>query len=655
MKAVAYRSGARRLSAFTAVFCFAIFIASIAHTPFASTLNQEKNDKKRVVYQGIAVDFSIEQAQPGKKQAVRFQEGDDVVFRFKITDVATGTGLARAGPAAWMYLRPDSKTKEAPACAQRIKDFLSGSIFSQAELDLNSFYVLALNQDATITVVDPLFGFGGTKLLALVALKSPGEDWAMATDRTKLFVSMPDSDKVAVVETSSWNVVSNIDVGPRPSRVALQPDEQYLWVAYGADSKQAAGSGVTVVVSDKFAVAARIPTGRGHHQMAFTTDNRFALVTNEDDDTLSVIDIRKLAKIKDVKTGRKPVSIAYSALSRMAYITHADGSITAVDPNRQEVVARINADAGLGQIKFAPGGRLGFVVNPEKDVVYILDSTTNRIVQTAKVERGPDQIAFSNTLAYVRHRDSETVLMIPLDVVGTEGKPVPLTDFPGGQFPFGKVSRPSPADGILQAPGMGAVLVANPADKTIYFYKEGMAAPMGNFSNYSREPRAVLVLDRSLREVSPGVYETTVKLKNSGLYNVAFLLNTPRIVHCFEVAIDPNPEMAKRREGPTVSVEPLSNNRTMRAGEPFRFQIKLINLTTKEPKTGLTDVKVLAFLAPGIWQKRWMARSIGGGIYEIEFTPPQTGIYYVFLESPSTGLTFSNSRPFILEAKGAEG
>ena len=643
MKAVSYHSGAKSLRALTVVFCFAVFTTSIAQT-----VKQENNDKNRVVYQGIAVEFSIEQA--GKKQLARFREGDDVVFRFKITDVATGTGLARANPAAWMYLQPDSKTKEAPTCAQRIKDFLSGSIFSQAELDLNSFYVLALNQDATITVVDPLFGFGGTKLLALVALKSPGEDWAMASDRTKLFVSMPDANKVAVIETTSWNVVSNLDAGPRPTRVALQPDEQYLWVTYGADSKP---SGVTVIASDRLTVAARIATGGGRHQMAFTTDNRFALVTNEDDDTLSVIDIRRLTKIKDIKTGSKPVSIAYSALSRMAYVTHADGGITVVDPNNQEIVARITADAGLGQIKFAPGGRLGFVVNTERDLVYILDSTTNRILQTAKVERGPDQIAFSDTLAYVRHRDSETVLMIPLDVVGVEGKPVPLTDFPGGQFPFGRVSKPSPADGILQAPGMSAVLVANPADKTIYFYKEGMAAPMGNFSNYSREPRAVLVLDRSLREVSPGVYETAVKLKNPGLYNVAFLLNTPRVVHCFEMAIDPNPEMAKRREGPTVSVEPLFKNRSMRAGEPFRLQFKLVNPTTKEPKTGLTDVKVMAFLAPGIWHNRWLARSTGEGVYEIEFTPPQTGTYYIYLESPSTGLTFSNSQPFILEAKGA--
>ena len=38
-----------------------------------------------------------------------------------------------------------------------------------------------------------------------------------------------------------------------------------------------------------------------------------------------------------------------------------------------------------------------------------------------------------------------------------------------------------------------------------------MAAPMGHFQNYGKQPRAVLVVVRSLREVRPGVYETTAR------------------------------------------------------------------------------------------------------------------------------------------------
>ena len=96
--------------------------------------------------------------------------------------------------------------------------------------------------------------------------------------------------------------------------------------------------------------------------------------------------------------------MAFSPLAKMAYITSGDGAITVIDGSRREIVARIQAEPGLGQIKFAPEGRLGFVVNPSKDVVHILDAATNRIVQTADVEDQPYQVAFSDQLAYVRHR-----------------------------------------------------------------------------------------------------------------------------------------------------------------------------------------------------------------------------------------------------------
>ena len=41
-------------------------------------------------------------------------------------------------------------------------------------------------------------------------------------------------------------------------------------------------------------VAAQLKTGAGHHEIAFTEDDRFAFVTNKQDGTLSVIDMRKL-------------------------------------------------------------------------------------------------------------------------------------------------------------------------------------------------------------------------------------------------------------------------------------------------------------------------------------------------------------------------
>jgi hypothetical protein len=202
--------------------------------------------------------------------------------------------------------------------------------------------------------------------------------------------------------------------------------------------------------------------------------------------------------------------------------------------------------ACLGQIKFPPNGQFGFAVNPKRNVLYILDSSSNRIVQTGDMLHEPYQVAFSDRLAYIRHRQDATVLMVPLDAVGVEGRPVPVVDFPGGQSRPGDGSVPSPADSLVEVPGGGAVLVANDRDRTVYFYKEGMAAPVGQFDNYGHNPRAVLAVDRSLRERStPGTYETFIRLPEPGNYEAIFLLDSPRVVKGFQFEILSNPELER--------------------------------------------------------------------------------------------------------------
>src|SRR4030095_15236533 len=186
---------------------------------------------QRVIYQGSAVDLSVKPVPGQKKDSNSLLEGDNVTIRFKISETATGAPLSGAHPAAWMNLRQPGEKVE---CTTAVKAFIEGGLLARPQLDLNGYYVLALNQDPTITVIDPHFGYGGSKLFAMVSLKSPGEDWALAPGGKTLFVSMPAANQVAVVNTTTWKVTTEVDVGARPSRVVVQPDGQNVWVGYGA-------------------------------------------------------------------------------------------------------------------------------------------------------------------------------------------------------------------------------------------------------------------------------------------------------------------------------------------------------------------------------------------------------------------------------------
>lgn len=590
----------------------------------------------RIEQEGIAVAVTVEPLGGG---GPGLREGEDVLFRFAIADTTTGTPLTGLYPAAWMTLLGDGEGSDPAGCVERVEEYVGGSILEQAELDLNVYYVVALNHDPSLTVVDPLFGFGGTKLLALVDLPSPGEDWALGNDRSRIFVSLPASGQVAVVGTGDWRLHELVEVGPRPERVALQGDGAFLWV----------GTASALVALDTSApslrVAARIELGAGPHDIAFSDDDRLAFVTSRAAGTVSVIDVPGLGRQAVLDTGPAPVSVAYSALAGAAYVTDAvDGTIAVLGGRPPRILARIASKPGLGQIRFAPGGRLGFAVNTRADVVDIIDAALGRVVQTGAVKAGPFQVSFSDQLAYVAHLDSEQILMFPLDEVGEVGANVPVIDFPGGQQPFGRAAPPGPAPAIVRAPGATAVLVANPGDQMIYYYKEGMAAPMGGFRNYDRQPRAVMVVDRSLRERSAvGVYQTAAKLRRPGRYEIAFFLDTPRIVHCFtaEVAADPRREAARRASLPAV-VEALEMPRAAAAGEPVQLRFRLRDAATGAPQEGLRDVRVMVRSTANWHQRKW-ASAAGGGVYQATFALPAAGTYVMAVECRSRRLLFHQS------------
>ena len=636
----------RDLKAITRVLIFFLAVATSVSSALAQTKTAPQKPLQKIERGGVEIEFTIEPIEEQGKSS-ELMEAKEATVRFTIKDKATGTPLSGVKPSVWLTQRTEGETDD-KVCREKVQSFLQGSLRSRPDVDLNAYYLLALNQEANISVIDPLLGFGSSKLLTLVMLKSPGADWAQKASDEKLFVSMPLVNQVAVVDTNTWKIVANLDAGTTPQRVRLQPDERYLWVANdGAEQ-----SGVTVIDTTTLKVVARIATGKGRHELDFSNDNERAFVTNQDDGTLSVIDIQKLTKLKDLKTGGSATSVSFSVLGNALYVLNAaDGSITVVDKRSQEIATRIQTKPGIRNLRFAPGGRWGFVPNPTENVVYVFDASTNRLAHTITVDKGPDQIAFTDTFAYVRSTGSNEVSMVRLSTLA--GQP-DLVKFPGGQdAPADAALDANLADVIVPAPEGDSVLVANPADRVIYYYSEGMAAPMGSFQNYRRQPRALMVVDRSLREITSGVYSTSTKLPKSGVYDVAFLLDSPRITHCFQAEAKPNPDVRKEKQV-ALRVEYLNKDKQLRAGENYTVRFKLFDTATAKAKSDLRDVRVLTFLAPGTWQKREFARSVGDGVYELDIKVPQSGLYFVFVESRSQGVSFRQLPSLTLQAEGAK-
>ena len=587
---------------------------------------------------GVWVDFKV---QPLAEDGV-LREGSFADVQFRVRDSHSGQPLSGVNPGAWLdqeTVAADQAQGREKSCKSRVGVFLKSSIGARPMLDMNSYFLLVMNRDASVSVVDPSVSVGGiTSTMARVDLKQPAVDWVSTRDNKRVFLSMPTAGEVAVLDSEQFKLIDSVTAGSQPTRVALQPDERLLWIGNNANTSQA--SGVTVIDSHSLKTLKHLATGNGHHEIAFSKDSRYAFVTNRDDGTLSIIDITTLTISRQLKTGTHPLSVAYSALSEAVYVADGnDGTVTVIDAASLAVRRVIKMSRGLGPMGFSADGRFGMVLNTLENRAEVIDAATDSLIHAIDVSAEPFQVLFSKAYAYVRGLASAKVTMINLASLGEGRTPISQGFEAGSQAPRLAGDLPL-ASSMAVSRDDNAVFVVNPTDNTTYFYAEGMNAPMSGYPNRGQMARAAMVIDRSLREVEPGLYSTRIKLPAAGRFDVAFLLNQPNIIHCFTTQVEPDKNLNLASDAPKV--EFMLDHSTVVLGSPYVVRFRIVQGTPKAPRSGVEDVHVRYFRAPTSRAQEVAALDVGDGIYEVPVTLAQSGAWYLHVRAASLGASFDD-------------
>jgi YVTN family beta-propeller protein len=562
----------------------------------------------RIDREGLAVSFRLDEGDGGEARA-----------SFFVTDAQSGEPVRGLRPYAWMSAR-DANAADGPiaedACKGKIRDYLGGLLSAQADVDMNAYLLWALNDDQTVSVINPQVAFSRTKMVALPTLSGRGGDWAFSANGTRAFVTIPGGDQVAVVDGSKFRVLANVDVGKKPLRIVTAKSDGSVWVGNDGDAT------VSVVDAHALSVERTLDAGKGHHELAFADEGRALWVTNGDDDALSVYDVATRALVRQVPAPEHAVAVASSDVARAVYVASAGGEVAAFDAASFRRTATWASRPGIVALAFEPTGRFLFVVNKRANTVDVVDSATGETKRTIDGLASPDFVTFTDSFAYVRSTTSERVTMIALrDLSGASAAEV--VDFAAGQKPPAEAGDLGIASPIAPTPEGFVAVVANPADRAIYVYREGMMAPTGTLLNFGRVPRSVAVQDRSLKEVGPGLYAANITLPKRGGYDVELLLDTPRVPLCF-VAEAKGAELAKPEKAAfelTPRFDPKV--RKLRANERAELTFELREKATQKPAS--LPVKVVFFALP--YQIRAAAKELEPGVYTVSVTPPKPGSY----------------------------
>ncbi len=119
-------------------------------------------------------------------------------------------------------------------------------------------------------------------------------------------------------------------------------------------------------------------------------------VTNEKDNTISVIDVDTLEVTRTIPTGERPRGIIFSHDHKVVYICASDSdSVQVMDPDTGEILHDLPSGEDPEQFALHPDNRHLYIANEDDAITTVVDTETRTVVAQINVGIEPEGMAVS--------------------------------------------------------------------------------------------------------------------------------------------------------------------------------------------------------------------------------------------------------------------
>jgi DNA-binding beta-propeller fold protein YncE len=518
--------------------------------------------------EGVRVRLRIEALDA--KAPANLLMGQSVRLRLSGTRLADGQALSNWNPGVWLDRETDPLSGAVPVCGQRVARFLSGSILQRPLLDLTGYYVMTMDAEPSVSILDPAVSFSGrSSLYAAMKLQGSGFDWVKTSDDLRGFVALPAQKKVAILDLQSLKTIDHIPLLGRPSRLALHPGERLLWIGQTGETEKESAVDILDTVSGK--LVSHIPLPEGHHEFAFSHDGRYAYVTSRQAGMMTIIDAIKLTKLQDIAVGPQPLTTVFVPEAASVWVIEAqEGRIHRYDQEGSALDV-LTIEPGLGPSKLTPDGKHVLVLNPSQHRLYVLDAASGKEQHRLTISGQPYDMIFSEQYVYVRTLATEQIAMLSL--ASLQSKSAFIKYVTAGESPLAAMANlPRSSSMTTTLDGNGAFF-ATPGEKTLYHYMEGMNAPDSGLRTYGHTAMSAMVIRRGFRETSTGEYTAIVKLPSAGRLVMALASQTPQFSECMGIKVNASEEKDPNQGIAMVWMD--EHSQTLKSGQNFSIRVGL--------------------------------------------------------------------------------
>ncbi|MHB1661570.1 MAG: cytochrome D1 domain-containing protein [bacterium] len=182
----------------------------------------------------------------------------------------------------------------------------------------------------------------------------------------------------------------NIPVGSFPFGVAFSSNSNYALVT-NADNNT-----VSVVSMATKGTVASIKVGAHPTGVAIAPSLTFAYVCNTASGSVSLLNMSTLTKSLNIKTGGTPINVVFTPDSRFAFVTNLhDNEVDVINTMQNAVIKRIRVGQKPQGIAISPNGKIIMVANAGGSSVSIINAVTMSVIRNIHTGNNPTSVAFS--------------------------------------------------------------------------------------------------------------------------------------------------------------------------------------------------------------------------------------------------------------------
>ncbi|WP_096672595.1 cytochrome D1 domain-containing protein [Polynucleobacter meluiroseus] len=282
---------------------------------------------------------------------------------------------------------------------------------------------------------------------------------------------------VSLIDMATHKVIKTIPVGKQPHHLMMSPDQKSLLIA------NAAGNDVVLMNPLNGELTGRIPDVIDPYQIGFSPNHKWFVANGNRLDRVDIYSAQgtALKLVKSIKLGRTPSHIAFTADSKLAFVTLQDSDqLAAIDLDSQNVIWTIPTGKVPAGLWMTPGDQYLLIGITGEDYVQVIDWKNRKEIKRITTGKGAHNFRplGDKKHVFVSNRISSTISLLNMQTLEKVGD---ITGLPSGPddmeiTPDGKTLwvtfRFSKKVGVIDIPSM-KLLDVIPVGKSphgVFFY-----------------------------------------------------------------------------------------------------------------------------------------------------------------------------------------